>query len=134
MENVRHRAIHGEVQLRYGQVQSDAAGGYGIMGSALTKYVKAECANFNSPVCVDAYNTFVNTGIDALVIGQYMITEKPQAVDYADYIAMVDQNRLLGDYETKPFETQLIEKLLKDEDYKLIVNYGHFWLFKKISE
>lgn len=29
------------------------------MGSALTKFVKAECSNFNSPVCVDAHNTFV---------------------------------------------------------------------------
>jgi carbamoyltransferase len=30
----------------------------------------------------DAYNTFVNTGIDALVIGKYVVTEKPGQVDY----------------------------------------------------
>lgn len=30
----------------------------------------------------DAYNTFVNTGIDALVIGKYIVTEKPGQVDY----------------------------------------------------
>jgi len=30
----------------------------------------------------DAYNTFVNTGIDALVIGNHVVTRKPGAVDY----------------------------------------------------
>jgi carbamoyltransferase len=30
----------------------------------------------------DAYNTFVNTGIDALVIGSYIVTHKPEAVDF----------------------------------------------------
>jgi len=30
----------------------------------------------------DAYNTFVNTGIDVLVIGKYIVTEKPKKVDY----------------------------------------------------
>ncbi len=30
----------------------------------------------------DAYHTFVNTGIDALVIGNFVVTEKPSEVDY----------------------------------------------------
>ncbi|MCB9850923.1 MAG: carbamoyltransferase [Phycisphaerales bacterium] len=30
----------------------------------------------------DAINTFVNTGIDAIVIGNYVVTEKPSAVDF----------------------------------------------------
>ncbi len=30
----------------------------------------------------DAYNTFVNTGIDALVIGRFILTEKPSEVDF----------------------------------------------------
>jgi carbamoyltransferase len=30
----------------------------------------------------DAYNTFVNTGIDVLVIGNYVVTEKPGEVDF----------------------------------------------------
>jgi carbamoyltransferase len=30
----------------------------------------------------DAYNTFVNTGIDALVMGKYVVTEKPAEADY----------------------------------------------------
>ncbi|UCE59042.1 MAG: carbamoyltransferase [Phycisphaerales bacterium] len=30
----------------------------------------------------DAYRTFVNTGIDALVIGNYVVTQKPEPVDY----------------------------------------------------
>jgi carbamoyltransferase len=31
----------------------------------------------------DAYRTFVNTGIDALVIGNFVVKEKPAAVDYS---------------------------------------------------
>jgi carbamoyltransferase len=31
----------------------------------------------------DAWNTFVNTGIDALVIGRFVLTEKPGQVDFA---------------------------------------------------
>ncbi|MGD2110619.1 MAG: carbamoyltransferase [Phycisphaerae bacterium] len=30
----------------------------------------------------DAYHTFVHTGIDALVMGNFVVTEKPDAVDY----------------------------------------------------
>jgi carbamoyltransferase len=30
----------------------------------------------------DAYNTFVNTGIDAMVIGRYILTDKPSQVDF----------------------------------------------------
>ena len=30
----------------------------------------------------DAYHTFVHTGVDALVIGDYLITEKPDLVNY----------------------------------------------------
>jgi len=30
----------------------------------------------------NAYNTFVHTGIDALVIGSYVVTEKPAQVDF----------------------------------------------------
>ena len=30
----------------------------------------------------DAYRTFVNTGIDAVVMGDFIVTEKPSAVDY----------------------------------------------------
>ncbi len=30
----------------------------------------------------DAYHTFVHTGIDALVIGHYVVTKKPEVVDY----------------------------------------------------
>ncbi len=30
----------------------------------------------------DAYNTYVNTGIDALVIGNHVVTKKPKKVDY----------------------------------------------------
>jgi carbamoyltransferase len=32
----------------------------------------------------DAYDTFVNTGIDAVVMGNYIVTHKPDQVDYAE--------------------------------------------------
>ncbi len=32
----------------------------------------------------DAYHTFVHTGIDALVIGHYIVTKKPEVVDYEE--------------------------------------------------
>jgi hypothetical protein len=31
----------------------------------------------------DAINTFVKTGIDAIVMGNFVVTEKPNEVDYA---------------------------------------------------
>jgi carbamoyltransferase len=30
----------------------------------------------------DAYHTFVHTGIDALVMGDFVVTHKPESVDY----------------------------------------------------
>ena len=30
----------------------------------------------------DAYHTFANTGIDVLVIGNHVVTQKPDRVDY----------------------------------------------------
>ena len=30
----------------------------------------------------DAINTFVNTGIDVVVMGNYLVSEKPSEVDY----------------------------------------------------
>ncbi len=32
----------------------------------------------------DAYNTFIHTGIDALVMGRFLLTDKPGRVDYAE--------------------------------------------------
>ena len=32
----------------------------------------------------DAYATFINTGIDVLVIGNCIVTEKPQRVDFSE--------------------------------------------------
>jgi len=56
----------------------------------------------------------------------------PNMIDNVDYIAMVDQNRIVGDYNPKEFETQLIEKLSVDEDFELIFHQGHFYLFKRM--
>ncbi len=56
----------------------------------------------------------------------------PQMVFGADYVAMVDQNRIIGDYKPKDFEGSVIEKLLVDEKYSLEFHQGHFYLFKRI--
>jgi len=55
----------------------------------------------------------------------------PNGVEESDWIAMVDQNRLVGDYEMKDFEGALIDRLEKRDDFKLIFRQDHFWLFKR---
>lgn len=54
----------------------------------------------------------------------------PNMIGKTDYIAMVDQNRIVGDYEPKEFETELINELKNDHKYQLVFNQGHFFLFK----
>ncbi len=56
----------------------------------------------------------------------------PSAIDTADYIALIDQNRIVGDYSPKTFENELIPKLQTDSHHILVSHLGHFWLFKKI--
>lgn len=55
----------------------------------------------------------------------------PGGLDQADYVAILDQNRIIGDYEPKEFENAL----LKDPDFlqthELVSHIGHFYLFKK---
>jgi len=55
----------------------------------------------------------------------------PNMVDEVSYIAMVDQNRIVGDYNPKEFENDLIQKLMKMNTHELLFHQGHFWLFKK---
>jgi len=55
----------------------------------------------------------------------------PNGVEKSDWIAMVDQNRLVGNYEMKDFEGVLIAKLKNGDDFDLIFQQEHFWLFKK---
>jgi uncharacterized membrane protein len=55
----------------------------------------------------------------------------PNMVENVDYVAMVDQNRIVGDYNPKEFETQLIQKLLLDPKFEKVFQQGHFWLFRR---
>ncbi len=56
----------------------------------------------------------------------------PSAIDTADYVALIDQNRIVGDYSPKTFENELIPRLQTDSHHILVSHLGHFWLFKKI--
>lgn len=55
----------------------------------------------------------------------------PGQVDTADYVAIIDENRIVGDYSPKDFENGLLKdpKFLKT--HELISHIGHFYLFKR---
>jgi len=57
----------------------------------------------------------------------------PVATDYADFIAIIDQNRIIGDYEPKDFELVLRDQLRTSKKYTLVEHIGHFYLYKKNS-
>lgn len=55
----------------------------------------------------------------------------PKGIEVADYIAMSDSNRILGDNHPKEFEIELIKKLKKSPKYELISHIDNFYLFRK---
>lgn len=55
----------------------------------------------------------------------------PSATESAQYIAILDQNRIVGNYEPKEFETALIKVLKSSTDHQLIYSSQHFYLFKR---
>jgi uncharacterized membrane protein len=55
----------------------------------------------------------------------------PSATSSAQYVAMIDQNRLVGDYSPKEFELQLLKDSVFLKTHELISHIGHFYLFKK---
>ena len=55
----------------------------------------------------------------------------PNMVGKTDYVAIIDQNRIVGDHGPKKFEMELIERLIADEEYTLEYQKGHFYLFKR---
>ena len=55
----------------------------------------------------------------------------PDGSETADYVAIITQNRLIGDYNKKKFELELISKLLANPAYKLTFRSTHFYLFQK---
>ena len=55
----------------------------------------------------------------------------PVATASADFIAIIDQNRMVGDYEPKDFELRLVEALNSGDKYSLVKHIGHFYLYQK---
>lgn len=55
----------------------------------------------------------------------------PDATSSAQFIALIDQNRLVGDYSPKTFELALIKTLNQTHSYDLVSHIGHFYLYKK---
>ncbi|MFO0703685.1 MAG: DUF2079 domain-containing protein [Patescibacteria group bacterium] len=55
----------------------------------------------------------------------------PEMSEKADYIAIITQNRLVGDYQPKKFEMELIKKLNKSKNYVLKNQIGHFYLYER---
>jgi hypothetical protein len=55
------------------------------------------------------------------------------ATGSADFIALIDQNRMVGNYTPKDFELKLIEGLRNNQNYRLIKHLGHFYLYQKVK-
>lgn len=57
----------------------------------------------------------------------------PGATASADYVAIIDENRIVGNYSPKEFENALLKEPVFLRTYQLISHIGHFYLFKKKS-
>ena len=57
----------------------------------------------------------------------------PTATASADFIALIDQNRMVGDYNDKDYELVLRDQLKTSKKYKLTKHIGHFYLYEKNS-
>lgn len=55
----------------------------------------------------------------------------PSATQSADFIALITQNRIIGNYEPKEYENKLIPILLSNPQYEVVHKSEHFYLFKR---
>jgi len=55
----------------------------------------------------------------------------PYATESANFIALIDQNRIIDNAGPKPYEIELIKKLDTEGRYRLTDRVGHFYLYKK---
>ncbi len=55
----------------------------------------------------------------------------PGSFETVDYVALIDQNRILGDYNKKEFEISLLKNKDFLKKHNLISHIGHFYLFAK---
>lgn len=57
----------------------------------------------------------------------------PSATDSADFIALITQNRMVGNYEDKLYENELIPILLDSPNHRVKFRSKHFLLFERID-
>lgn len=55
----------------------------------------------------------------------------PDGVGTVDYVAILDESRVVGDYRPRLSDIELARDLQKGTKYKLVKRLGHFYLFKK---
>jgi hypothetical protein len=54
----------------------------------------------------------------------------PDSTSSAQYVAIIDQNRIVGDYSPKIFENALMKDPVFLASHTLVSQIGHFYLFK----
>jgi hypothetical protein len=57
----------------------------------------------------------------------------PSATNSAQFIALITQNRIIGNYESKNYENKLIPILLSDKNHLVRFRSEHFYLFEKVN-
>lgn len=57
----------------------------------------------------------------------------PSATESAQYIALITQNRIPGNFNPKEYENWLIPILLSSKDYRTTFRSEHFYLFEKVN-
>lgn len=55
----------------------------------------------------------------------------PSATPSADFIALITQNRIIGNYEPKEYENKLIPILLSNNTHEVLYKSKNFYLFRK---
>ena len=62
-------------------------------------------------------------------VNAFNLPDIPKGVDY---YALIDQNRVYGNFTPHKYELKVIKKLAKDPNYTEIFHEGHFYLYKKV--
>ncbi len=57
----------------------------------------------------------------------------PSATRSAQFIALITQNRIIGNYEPKEYENELIPILLSSKTHKVKFRSEHFYLFERVD-
>ena len=58
----------------------------------------------------------------------------PSATESARFIALIRQNRIVGNYEPKDYENRLIPVLLSSKEHRVAFRSEHFYLFERINQ